>query len=153
VVIGKRARNVPQSEALDYVFGYTVINDVSARDLQFADKQWNRSKSLDTFCPIGPWIVTADEIPDPTNLALQCRVNDQVMQSSNTRELVYSVAALIEYLSRSFTLEPGDVIASGTPGGVGMSRQPPVWLHDSDRVACEIDQIGLLENKCREVVT
>lgn len=151
VVIGKRARNVAQAEALDYVFGYTIINDVSARDLQFADKQWNRAKSLDTFCPMGPLLVTADEIADPHALGLRCLVNGSVMQQSNTRELVFNIPFLVEYLSRSFTLEAGDIIASGTPGGVGMSRQPPVFLHDGDVVTCEIDQIGALENVCREM--
>lgn len=151
VVIGKRARNVPAAAALDYVFGYTIINDVSARDLQFADKQWNRAKSLDSFCPMGPLLVTADEIADPHALGLRCRVNGVTMQASNTRELVFDIPFLVEYLSRSFTLEPGDIIASGTPGGVGMSRKPPVFLHDGDSVVCEIEQIGALENICREI--
>lgn len=146
VVIGKTARRVSEENALEYVFGYTVINDVSARDLQFSDKQWVRAKSLDTFCPAGPWIVTGDEIPDPHHLSVRCLVNGQVMQSSNTEQLIFDVRQLVAYLSQSFTLEPGDMIATGTPGGVGVFRNPPVFLQDGDVVVTEIESIGQLRN-------
>lgn len=146
VVIGRRARNVHKEKALDYVFGYTVINDVSARDLQFADKQWVRAKSLDTFCPMGPVIVTADEIPDPQNLDLGCDVNGVKLQHNNTSNMIFGVAELISSLSHSFTLQPGDVIATGTPSGVGFSRKPPVFLKHGDLVRTWIKGIGELLN-------
>lgn len=149
VVIGKRARRVSQTEAMDYVFGYTVINDVSARDLQFSDKQWVRGKSLDTFCPCGPLVVTADEITEPQNLALRSAINGQVMQNSNTSEMIFGVAYLVAYLSEAFTLEPGDLIATGTPNGVGVFRKPQVFLQDGDRVDVEIEGIGRLSNPVR----
>lgn len=149
VVIGRRARRVSAERALDYVFGYTIVNDVSARDLQFPDKQWVRGKSLDTFCPLGPVIVTADEIPDPQALAIQCQVNGQSMQNSSTGEMIFSVRQLIAVLSHSFTFEPGDLIATGTPNGVGVFRKPPVFLQDGDTVAVEIAGIGRLENRVR----
>jgi 2,4-didehydro-3-deoxy-L-rhamnonate hydrolase len=151
VVIGRVTRNVPESDALDHVLGYTCLNDVSARDIQFGDGQWVRGKSLDTFCPMGPVLVTADEIPDPQGLAISCRVNDEVVQESLTSRMYFSVAEIISYLSRSFTLEPGDVIATGTPGGVGVFRDPPRFLGDGDRVTVEIERIGRLENTCRLV--
>jgi acylpyruvate hydrolase len=146
VVIGKKARNVSLESALDYVFGYTVINDVSARDLQFSDKQWVRAKSLDTFCPIGPCITTADEIPDPQDLRLKTIVNGQTLQDSSTREMIFGVADLIHRLSHSFTLLPGDLIATGTPDGVGVFRKPQVFLQHGDRVIVEVEKIGQLEN-------
>ncbi len=149
VVIGRRARHVSEAEALKHVFGYTIINDVSARDLQFADGQWVRAKSLDTFCPMGPVIVTADEIPDPQVLPIRCLVNGQPLQDSSTSEMVFSVCQLISSLSRSFTLEPGDVITTGTPNGVGVFRTPPIFLHDGDKVVAEIDGIGQLCNRVR----
>lgn len=149
VVIGRRARDVPVERALDHVLGYTCLNDVSARDLQVRDGQWTRAKSLDTFCPIGPRIVTADEIPDPGALRIQCRVNGEVRQDASTAELVHDVRALIAYCSRSFTLEPGDVVATGTPAGVGAFREPPVFLADGDVVEVEIERIGILRNPCR----
>jgi 2-keto-4-pentenoate hydratase/2-oxohepta-3-ene-1,7-dioic acid hydratase in catechol pathway len=151
VVIGRRARNVPIDEALDHVLGYSCLNDVSARDLQVSDGQWTRAKSLDTFCPMGPSLVTADEIPDPGVLRLRCRVNGKVRQDASTAELVHGVAELIAYCSQSFTLEPGDVIATGTPGGVGAFRDPPVFLADGDTVEVEIEGIGVLTNRCRVV--
>lgn len=147
VVIGKRAKNVPLEDALDYVFGYTVINDVSARDIQFSDKQWTRGKSLDTFCPMGPVIVSKDELPDPQNLEIGCEVNGQILQQSNTKYMIFSVAELISRLSHSFTFEPGDIIATGTPGGVGYSRTPPVFLKSGDIVRTWIKGIGELMNK------
>jgi 2-keto-4-pentenoate hydratase/2-oxohepta-3-ene-1,7-dioic acid hydratase in catechol pathway len=149
VVIGQVARHVPEEAALDYVFGYTIVNDVSARDLQSGDGQWIRGKSLDTFCPIGPAIVTADEVPDPQNLGIRCWVNGVVMQDSNTLEMIFGVRYLIAFLSRAFTLHPGDLIATGTPHGVGVGRKPPVFLHDGDVVEMEIDHIGRLHNTCR----
>jgi 2-keto-4-pentenoate hydratase/2-oxohepta-3-ene-1,7-dioic acid hydratase in catechol pathway len=149
VVIGTAARRVSEADALDHVLGYTCINDVSARDLQFADKQFVRSKSLDTFCPMGPVLVTADEIADPGALAIRSDRNGIVMQDSSTAQLVFGVASLIAFCSRAFTLEPGDVIATGTPAGVGWYRDPKVLLGDGDVVGIEIEGIGRLENPCR----
>lgn len=149
VVIGRTARHVPEAHALDHVLGYTCLNDVSARDLQFGDGQWVRGKSLDTFCPMGPILVTADELADPQDLAITCRVGDEVLQDSRTSQMYFSVATIISYLSRSFTLEPGDVIATGTPGGVGAFRNPPRFLGNGDRVTVEIEGIGALVNTCR----
>jgi len=151
VIVGRRAWHVTPREALRHVLGYTCLNDVSARDLQVSDGQWTRAKSLDTFCPIGPWVVTADEIGDPGALRVQCRVNGELRQDASTASLVHRVADLIAYCSRSFTLEPGDVIATGTPGGVGAFRDPPVFLADGDTVEVEIERIGILRNQCRVV--
>jgi 2-keto-4-pentenoate hydratase/2-oxohepta-3-ene-1,7-dioic acid hydratase in catechol pathway len=149
VVIGKEARRVPEAAALDYVFGYTCGNDVSARDLQFGDGQWVRGKSLDTFAPIGPWIVTADEIPNPQTLGIRCQVNGQTLQESNTTHMIFGVAYLVHFLSQAFTLLPGDLIFSGTPSGVGVFRDPPVLMRDGDEMVIEIDGIGRLVNRCR----
>jgi 2-keto-4-pentenoate hydratase/2-oxohepta-3-ene-1,7-dioic acid hydratase in catechol pathway len=151
VVVGRRARHVPVAEALDHVLGYTCVNDVSARDLQVRDGQWTRAKGLDTFCPMGPWVVTADEIPDPGALRVRCRVNGEVRQDASTAALVRGVAALIAYCSNSFTLEPGDILATGTPGGVGAFHDPPVFLADGDEMEVEIEGIGVLRNACRVV--
>jgi 2-keto-4-pentenoate hydratase/2-oxohepta-3-ene-1,7-dioic acid hydratase in catechol pathway len=151
VVIGRPTRNVAVDDALDHVLGYMCLNDVSARDLQVRDGQWTRAKSLDTFCPMGPWLVTADEVPDPSALRVRCRVNGEARQDASTAELVHGVAELIAYCSQSFTLEPGDVIATGTPGGVGAFRDPPVFLADGDTVEVEIEGIGVLTNRCRVV--
>jgi 2-keto-4-pentenoate hydratase/2-oxohepta-3-ene-1,7-dioic acid hydratase in catechol pathway len=151
VVIGRRARHVRAEDALDHVLGYTCLNDVSARDLQFGDGQWVRGKSLDTFCPMGPALVTADEIGDPGDLAISCWVGDERVQDARTSQMYFGVAEIVSYCSRSFTLEPGDVIATGTPGGVGVFRDPPRFLADGDRVAVEIERIGRLENVCRHV--
>ncbi len=137
--------------ALDCVLGYTCLNDVSARDVQFSDGQWVRGKSLDTFCPIGPAIVTADEIGDPQRLAISCTVDGEVVQSSTTAMMFFAVAELISYCSRSFSLEPGDVIATGTPGGVGVFRDPPRFLGDGSTVVVEIEGIGRLTNRTRHV--
>ena len=145
-VIGRQARDVSESDALGHVAGYTVCNDVSARDAQFSDGQWVRGKSFDTFCPLGPWLVTADEVPDPQALGIRCRVNGQTLQDGNTQEMIFSVAELVSYLSRFMTLEPGDVIATGTPYGVGFARTPQVFLLDGDVVECEIDAVGTLSN-------
>ena len=148
VVIGRQARRVSEADALDYVFGYTCCNDVSARDAQFGDQQWVRGKSFDTFCPLGPEIVTADEIPDPQNLRIACRVNGETLQDSNTSEMIFGVAELISYCSRFMTLEAGDIIATGTPFGVGFSRTPPIFLTDGDVCDVEIEKIGVLTNPC-----
>jgi 2-keto-4-pentenoate hydratase/2-oxohepta-3-ene-1,7-dioic acid hydratase in catechol pathway len=150
VVIGRRARNVGVARALEHVLGYTCLNDVSARDLQYADRQFVRSKSLDTFCPMGPALVTADEVPDPQALQLWCLVNGEVRQSASTADMVFGVAELISFCSRAFTLEPGDVIATGTPAGVGWFREPKLMLRDGDEVVVEIDGVGRLVNRCRE---
>jgi 2-keto-4-pentenoate hydratase/2-oxohepta-3-ene-1,7-dioic acid hydratase in catechol pathway len=146
VVIGKRASKVKQEEALDYVFGYTCLDDVSARDLQFSDGQWVRGKSLDGFCPIGPFITTRDEIADPQALKIEGILNGEVMQSSNTKMMIFNVAYLIHYVSQGITLEPGDVIATGTPEGVGVFRKPPVLLKDGDVFDVVIEKLGALRN-------
>ena len=150
VVIGRSCRRVSVDSALDFVAGYTCLNDVSARDLQYSDKQFVRSKSLDTFCPIGPWLATPEEIPDPQNLSIKCIVNGEVMQDSNTNDMVFSVAELVSFCSQAFTLEPGDVIATGTPGGVGWFREPRRMLKDGDEVIVEIERVGRLVNHCVE---
>ena len=146
VVIGRRATNVNRADAMDYVFGYANFNDVSARDFQFADSQWQRGKSCDTFAPIGPFIATADEVPDPQALSIKFRLNGETMQNSTTGQMIFGVAELIEYLSRYFTLEPGDIIATGTPPGVGFARKPPVYLKDGDVCEVEIEGLGILSN-------
>jgi 2-keto-4-pentenoate hydratase/2-oxohepta-3-ene-1,7-dioic acid hydratase in catechol pathway len=146
VVIGRRAARVPEDDALGHVFGYTVANDVSARDLQFGDGQWVRGKSLDTFCPLGPVVVTADEIADPQALALRTRINGETVQDSSTSEMLFGVAELISFCSHSFTLEPGDVLLTGTPWGCGAFMDPPRFLQPGDVLETEIDGIGTLEN-------
>jgi 2-keto-4-pentenoate hydratase/2-oxohepta-3-ene-1,7-dioic acid hydratase in catechol pathway len=151
VVIGREARDVDAGEALDYVLGYTCCNDVSARDLQFGDVQWTRGKSLATFCPLGPELVTPDEVPDPQALAIRCLVNGRVMQQASTADMFHSVADVISYASRAFALLPGDVIATGTPGGVGIFRDPPELLSDGDEVVVEVQSVGRLVNRCRTV--
>jgi len=149
VIIGKTIKNCPESEALGVVFGYTCANDVSARDIQFHHAQLVRGKSLDTFCPLGPWIVTGDEIPDPDALEIRCRLNGNLMQDGHTSLMIFSVPRLIAFLSRSFTLVPGDVILTGTPKGVGAFRNPPVYLKDGDKVSVEIEGLDRLVNTCR----
>jgi len=146
VVIGRRATRVSEGEALDYVFGYTLINDVSARDLQFGDGQWVRGKSLDGFAPLGPFITTRDEIPDVQALKIEGRLNGEVMQSSNTSKMIFNVAYLVSYISQGITLEPGDVIATGTPDGVGIFRKPPVLLKAGDVFEVTIEGLGTLRN-------
>jgi len=146
VVIGKRAKKIEKEKALEYIFGYTILNDVSARDIQFSDKQWVRGKSLDTFCPMGPVIVTKNEIPDPQNLELGCSVNGVTLQQDNTKNMIFNVAELISQLSYSFTFEPGDIIATGTPSGVGFSRKPPIFLKSGDVVCTWIKGIGEMIN-------
>jgi len=146
VVIGKRASKVNEADALNYVFGYAPLNDVSARDLQFSDGQWVRGKSLDSFCPVGPFITTRDEIADPQALKIEGILNGQVMQSSNTKMMIFGVAYLIHYITQGITLEPGDVIATGTPEGVGVFRKPPVLLKDGDVFEVAIEGLGALRN-------
>ncbi len=146
VVIGRRVRRATIERALDAVFGYSCINDISARDFQFGDGQWQRGKSCDTFAPLGPCLVTADEITDPQALSIRLRLNGQVMQESNTCEMIFGVARLIAFISENITLEPGDVIATGTPSGVGFARKPPVFLKAGDALEVSIDGIGSLAN-------
>ena len=147
VVIGTTAWQV-EDDPLSYVLGYTCCNDVSARDVQFADGQWVRGKSFDTFCPLGPWVVTADEVPDPQALRIGCDVNGERRQDSTTGDMVFSVAELISYLSRFIRLEPGDVIATGTPPGVGLGFTPPRYLEHDDEVVVWVEGIGSLGNTC-----
>jgi 2-keto-4-pentenoate hydratase/2-oxohepta-3-ene-1,7-dioic acid hydratase in catechol pathway len=146
VVIGTRCQGVSEQEALDYVAGYTVCNDVSARDLQMQTSQWTAGKAIDTFAPMGPGIVLAEMIPDPQTLLLTTRVNGEVVQHDNTANMIYSVATIIAFLSSFMTLEPGDLIATGTPSGVGGMRQPPLFLRDGDLVEVEIESIGVIRN-------
>lgn len=146
VVLGKDAKGVTKEEALDYVFGYTIINDVSARNLQTRHKQWYLGKSLDGFTPMGPCIVTADEIEDVQNLNIRCAVNDEVRQNSNTKYMMQTVAGAIAELSQGMTLQAGTIIATGTPAGVGMGMNPPCFLKRGDRIICEVEKIGKLTN-------
>ena len=146
VVIGRRAKNVSADHAYDYVLGYTAFNDVSARDFQFADGQWQRGKSCDTFGPMGQTIVTADLVPDPHKLSIKLTLNGQTMQDSNTDQMIFGVPRLIEFLSETITLEPGDLIATGTPSGVGFARNPPVFLQPGDQMEVLIEGIGGLGN-------
>ena len=148
-VIGIGGRDIPEARALDHVFGYTVFNDISARDLQFRTSQWFKGKALDGSCPMGPVIVTADEIPDPQRLRLRLSVNGIVKQDSNTSDMIFSLAQIIADLSAGMTLEPGDCISTGTPQGVGDGRKPPEYLHPGDEVEAEIERIGVLRNPVR----
>ena len=146
VVIGRGGRNIARSEAMAHVFGYTIVNDVTARDVQMRHQQWDLGKSFDTFCPMGPWIVTADEL-DGQRTRVQCFVNGEKRQDANTEDLIFDLPTLIETCSRGITLLPGDVIATGTPAGVGMGFNPPVWLRHGDVVRVQIDGIGAIENR------
>jgi len=147
-VIGKAGKHIPAERALEHVAGYMVFNDVTARDIQFGDKQWVRGKSCDTFAPCGPALVTRDEIGDPQNLKLEMKLNGQVMQSSNTSQMIFGVAYLISFLSRTLTWTPGDIVATGTPPGVGVFRKPPVFLKPGDRLVATVEKLGSLENTC-----
>ena len=146
VVIGTKAKRVSEADALEYVEGYICVNDVSARDLQFGDGQWTRGKSVDTFCPVGPRLVPREEIADPQQLGIRCIVNGEALQDSSTAQMIFSVAEIIAYVTRVITLEPGDLIATGTPAGVGVFRDPKVLLKDGDEVSVEIDGVGTLTN-------
>ena len=146
LVLWLPARNVPPEEALGYVFGYTIFNDVSARDLQMRHQQFFFSKSLDGAAPFGPWIVTADEIRDPHSLRIQMRLNGETMQDGNTAEMIFDIPTCLAILTRGLSLEPGDIIATGTPSGVGMARTPPRWLRAGDVMEVEIEGIGVLRN-------
>ncbi|MFP5114014.1 fumarylacetoacetate hydrolase family protein [Bacillaceae bacterium C204] len=150
-VIGKRARNVSQADALDYVAGYTIVNDVTYRDLQRRTLQWLQGKTVEGSAPMGPWLITTDELQNPSGLEVVLTVNGEERQRSNTANLVFSVQYLVEFLSNLMTLEPGDVILTGTPGGVGVARNPQVFLKDGDVVEIKIDQIGSLENRVAAV--
>jgi 2-keto-4-pentenoate hydratase/2-oxohepta-3-ene-1,7-dioic acid hydratase in catechol pathway len=147
VIIGQKARRVAESDAMGHVAGYVVFNDVSARKWQFDDGQWTRGKSCDTFAPNGPFLVTADEVPNPGALRITTRLNGKIMQDSNTNQLIFNIPKIVSYFSHSFTLDPGDLIATGTPAGVGFSRKPPVYLNDSDVVEVEIERIGRISNR------
>jgi 2-keto-4-pentenoate hydratase/2-oxohepta-3-ene-1,7-dioic acid hydratase in catechol pathway len=147
VVIGTRCKNVAESDALKVIFGYTCVNDVSARDVQNATTQWFKGKTLDDTCPLGPWIVTADEIPDPQALDVSLRLNGETKQHASTAVMIFSVARIIAELSKGCTLEPGDVIATGTPEGVGFARNPPEFLKDGDVMEVEISKVGVLRNR------
>jgi ureidoglycolate lyase len=144
-VIGKRGRHISRADAAGHIFGYCVGNDVTARDWQFRTAQWMLGKSFDTHGPFGPWITTADEVGDPHRLGIRSIVNGEVRQQSNTSELIFDIFDQIEYLSQAMTLEPGDIIYSGTPGGIGAAMKPPVFLKPGDRVRCEIDELGMIE--------
>lgn len=145
VVIGKRGRDITKEKAYDHVFGYTVCLDMTARELQRQHGQWFKGKSLDTFCPMGPWIVHKSALPDPQQIRLICRVNGEVMQDGNTRDMIFDIPTIIESLSAGITLEPGDMISTGTPSGVGFARTPPVYLKPGDKVEGEVEGIGILE--------
>ena len=146
VIIGKEGINIKPEEAKEYIFGYTVANDVSARDLQVKHKQWFKAKSLDTFCPMGPAIVHKNDITFPVELNIQCRVNGELRQNSNTRNMIFDIAYIISDLSKGFTIKPGDIICTGTPAGVGMGFQPPKVLKDGDVVECYVENIGTIVN-------
>lgn len=147
VVIGRDVRAAKAEDAMAAVFGYLVANDVSARDWQYLPGQFSRSKSFDTFCPLGPWITTADEVSDPQALGVRCTVNGEVRQDSSTKEMLYPIAELIAFLSSGMTLEPGDVILTGTPHGVGLGRVPPSFLAVGDEVVCEVEGLGRISNR------
>ena len=149
VVIGRRASRVAAADALGHVAGYTCANDVSSRSLQFLSDQWLLGKAIDTFLPLGPYLVTPDEVPDPQALGIRCLVNDELLQDSDTGQMVFGVAELISYASRTITLEPGDVLATGTPSGVGDAADPPRYLRPGDRMRVEIDGLGQLDNTVR----
>ncbi len=147
VILGKSGKNIAAADAMSYVYGYTVLNDISARDLQKRGKQFFKGKSLDDSCPMGPYLVTADDIPDPHQLNIACRVNGITKQNSNTRNMIFNIPATIAYLSQGMTLLAGDIIATGTPSGIGAARTPPEFLKSGDVVECEIESIGVIRNQ------
>jgi 2-keto-4-pentenoate hydratase/2-oxohepta-3-ene-1,7-dioic acid hydratase in catechol pathway len=150
IVMGKKAKDVSEAEALKYVFGYTILNDVSARDFQFKDKQWTRGKGFDTFAPTGPYITTRDQLPDTSNLQIQTWVDGELRQNGTTHDMLFNIPQIIYHLSRVMTLEPCDIITTGTPSGVGMAMKPQKWLRNGDTVRIEIQGIGILENVISE---
>src|SRR3954452_24030348 len=147
VVIGRRTKQVQRSQWQDYVFGYTILNDVSARDVQLATSQWTLGKSFPTFCPIGPCVVTADELTDPHSLDVRLTIDGETMQQANTRDLIFDIPAVLGYISAIVPLQPGDIVSTGTPHGVGLGRTPPRWMRPGEEVVIEIDGIGRLVNK------
>jgi 2-keto-4-pentenoate hydratase/2-oxohepta-3-ene-1,7-dioic acid hydratase in catechol pathway len=151
IVMGKKAKNIPVSEAKKYVFGYTILNDVSARDFQFKDRQWTRGKSFDTFAPTGPCITTTNQVGDTDNLAVRTWVNGELRQNSSTKNMAFNVSEIVYHLSRVMTLEPCDIIATGTPAGVGFAMKPPKYLRQGDVVRIEVEGIGVLENTVEEI--
>ena len=150
VVMGKKGRDIPRERVYDYIFGYTVCLDMTARDLQRIHGQWFKGKSLDTFCPIGPWLVHKSALTDPQQVRLVCRVNGEVMQDGNTRDMIFDIATTIESLSKGMTLEPGDIISTGTPSGVDFARVPPVFLKPGDKVEGEVEGVGTLQVEIAE---
>ena len=150
VVMGRKGRDIPREKVYDYIFGYTVCLDMTARDLQRIHGQWFKGKSLDTFCPIGPWLVHKSALTDPQQVRLVCRVNGEVMQDGNTRDMIFDIATTIESLSKGMTLEPGDIISTGTPSGVGFARVPPVFLKPGDKVEGEVEGVGTLQVEIAE---
>lgn len=147
VIIGKPGLGIKKADALNHVWGYTIVNDVTARDLQQKHRQWFLGKSMDTFCPMGPWIVTADEVGDPTNLNVKCWINGELRQNANTRDLIFDIPTIIETISAGMTLQPGDIIATGTPAGVGIGFNPPKFLKSGDEMKVSIDKLGTLTNR------
>lgn len=149
IVIGKVGRNIPEETAFDHVFGYMVINDLSARGMQFSGHsgQWDLSKSIDGFCPSGPYLVTKDDVPNAQSLNLSCTLNGRVVQKSNTSKMIFPIRTLISYLSARFTLEPGDIVATGTPAGIGLMRKPPLYLKNGDECICEVEGLGFQKIK------
>ncbi|OQX51966.1 MAG: hypothetical protein B5M53_09900 [Candidatus Cloacimonas sp. 4484_209] len=145
-IIGKEGRHIDEKDAMEYVAGYTIFNDISARDIQFADKQWLRGKTFNTFAPMGPYLVTKDEIDNPHNLYIKVKVNDSIMQDSNTSAMIHQIPYLVSFISQVVTLKPGDVVATGTPAGVGVFRKPPFFLKEKDTVSVEIEKLGILRN-------
>lgn len=146
-IMGKGGRHIPVKNAIDYIAGYTIFNDITARDIQFSDRQWLRGKTFDTFAPMGPYLVTRDEIKDPHNLIIKVKVNGKVMQNSNTNNMIHRIPSLVSFISQVVTLSPGDVVATGTPAGVGVFRKPPIFLQAEDEVSVEIEKLGILRNK------
>lgn len=146
VVIGRKARNVPEDKTYEHIGGYTIVNDVSARDVQFADKQWVRGKSFDTFCPIGPYLVTPNEVGNPHHLTIRCWVNGELRQDSSTDQMIFKIPEAIAFITRTCTLLPGDIVCTGTPDGVGVFRKPPIFLKPGDVIEIEIEKLGRLRN-------
>lgn len=149
-VFGRKGKNIPEEEAYNYIAGYTILNDVTARDLQRRYSQWFKGKSLDTFAPMGPWLVTKDEIPDPHNLDMELRLNGELMQKSNTKNMIFKIPSLVKHISLDMTVEPGDIVATGTPAGVGFTRKPPRYLKHGDIIEACIERIGTLRNTVKK---